>query len=297
VNSKLHIWITGAGGFLGNRLVKHFSDSGHKIVGLSRRKSNAETSVEIDLSTDRAPNQIAALAKVLGTPDVLIHAASKQPGPGSLAEFVGSNTKTTINLIDGLIPTLPARIIFTSTHSLYARTFSLPVPESAPAGGEIPYGATKRWSEEALLHLPTTGVTILRLPSLYGVGQADSFIDGLARLARQNEPLELFSNGELIRDVLHVSDVVTAVAACLDMTQEKSTILNIGCGQPTRTLEYANALVKALGSNSKIVPVETRARLFDFYADISEAKRSIDFVPTPLDESMRRYADELRTRS
>jgi UDP-glucuronate 4-epimerase len=249
------------------------------------------------LSTESAPEQIAALANKLGPPDVLIHAASKQPGPGSLADFVGSNTKTTINLIDGLIQTLPARIIYTSTHSVYTRTSYLPVPETAPAGGKIPYGATKRWSEEALLHLPTTGVTILRLPSLYGAGQADSFIDGLARVALQNEPIELFSNGELIRDVLHVSEVVTAVAACLDNPGDTSRILNIGCGQPTRTIDYANALVKALGSNSEIVPVETPARQFDFYADISEAKRSINFAPMPLDESMRRYADELRTRS
>jgi nucleoside-diphosphate-sugar epimerase len=293
--NELHIWITGASGFLGQRLVQHFSDQGHRVLGLSRRKTSHDSSLSIDLASRQALNRLSRLAKEIGTPDVLIHAASRQPGPGELSDFVNSNTKTTLNLIDGLSHSLPQKIIYTSTHSVYPRSKSLPVSESAAATGSLPYGATKRWSEEVLMTVRSAQVTILRLPSLYGVGQNDSFVDGLARLALRNEPIELFSEGQLIRDVLHVSDAVSAISSCVTTSLPQSTIMNIGCGTATRTIEYARALVETLQSKSPIIPVQRSAKHFDFFADISQARRAINFIPTPLHESMRRYAHELRT--
>src|SRR5690349_24217526 len=101
MTTELNIWITGSSGFLGKRLVQHFSDQGHRVLGLSRRKTN-DSSVAIDLSSRAALKTLARLVSEKGTPDVLIHAASRQPGAGELIDFVSSNTKTTLNLIDGL---------------------------------------------------------------------------------------------------------------------------------------------------------------------------------------------------
>ena len=138
-------------------------------------------------------------------------------------------------------------------------------------------------------------IVVLRLPSLYGAGQSDSFIDGLAQPALRGEPLELFSGGQLVRDTLHVNDVVNGIAACIDQ-QPKSAFstMNLGCGRPIKTLEYAKALVEALGSDSKIIPVERKSSYFDLYADIETARSQIGFEPMPLEQSMKIYADELR---
>jgi UDP-glucose 4-epimerase len=295
MSNHLNIWITGSSGFLGKRLVKHFSAEGHRVLGLSRRKFD-DSSVVIDLASRQAVKTLSRLVTETGTPHVLIHAASRQPGAtGELNDFVSSNTKTTLNLIDGLSQSLPQKIIYTSTHSVYSKPNSLPVSESAAAGGTLPYGATKRWSEEVLMTVRSSQVTILRLPSLYGAGQDDSFVDGLARLALRSDPIELFSQGQLVRDALHVSDAVAAISACVTSSLPASTIMNIGCGIPTKTIDYAEALVAALESKSQIIPVEQPAKQFDFFADITAARRTINFRPTPLNESMRRYAHELRT--
>ena len=182
---KKIIWITGSSGFLGNRLVQHFKSEGHNVVGISRRGCQADHSVVLDLGSDEAVKQL----RESPDPDVVIHAASKQPGPGSLAEFVTSNVRTTQKLIDALADQSPEKIIYTSTQSVYHRPASLPVKETFPAGGTLPYSATKRWGEQLLEVLAyTADVTVLRLPSLYGAGQADSFIDGLARTALRGEP-------------------------------------------------------------------------------------------------------------
>ena len=295
--SKPTIWITGGSGFVGRRLIRHFSALGHEVTGLSRRDcSFADHSVAVDLAAPDARRKLEDLILSRGRPDVVIHAASKQPGAGRLSEFVSSNVQTASNLLEALNQKPPLQIIYTSTQSVYHCPAALPVKETDPAGGTLPYGATKRWAEQLMESFQEhSQVVVLRLPSLYGAGQGDSFIDGLAQLALRGEPLELFSRGDSIRDALHVTDVVKGIAACVEQQPPAAfSVMNLGCGRPIKTLEYAKVLVAALGSDSKIVPVERQASHFDLYADIEEARRQIGFEPTPLEQSMRIYADELR---
>lgn len=292
----MNIWVTGSSGFLGTRLATHLV-AHHHVTGLSRRDSaTANRSVSIDLSERDAPRIIERLGKE-STPQVVVHLASKQPSASELADFVDANVKSTLNLIEGLTLEPPRLIIYTSTHSVYGRPSLIPVDESNPAGGTLPYGATKRWGEQLLETFQRySRIVVLRLPSLYGAGQQDSFIDGLARLAQLDEPIELFSRGELIRDALHVSDVVKAIDHCIAQPPSAMfSILNLGCGRAIKATEYAQALVYALHSKSDIIPVDRVASQFNLYADISAARAQIGFAPMSLDESMKVYANELRT--
>ena len=296
----MNIWITGCSGFLGTRLASHLVAEHIHVTGLSRRScAAASRSVEIDLAKRDAPRVIEKLVTETGGSEVVIHAASKQPGSGELSDFVDANVHSTSNLIEGLTQKPPRLIVYTSTLSVYGKPSSLPVDESSPAGGYLPYGATKRWGEQMLETFQRySKIVVLRLPSLYGAGQEDSFIDGLARLAQRDEPIELFSRGELIRDALHVSDVVRAINNCIARPPSAAfTIMNLGCGRRLKTIEYAEALLGALSSNSEIVPVDREAKYFDLYADISVAQEQIGFVPMSLADSMKVYADELSTRS
>lgn len=292
----MNIWITGCSGFLGTRLANHFAKQ-HHVTGISRRDCTAANhSVAIDLAKPESPRLIEKLSAESGPPDVVIHAASKQPGHGDLADFVDANVHATSNLIEGLTLRPPRLIIYTSTLSVYGRPSIIPVDESGPAGGTLPYGATKRWAEQLLETFQRySRIVVLRLPSLYGAGQADSFIDGLARTAQLNDSIPLFSRGELVRDALHVSDVVRAIDNCIAQPPADTfSILNLGCGKRITTSEWARALVDALESKSAIIPVDREASQFDLYADISAARQQIAFAPTSLADSMKVYADELR---
>lgn len=292
----MNIWITGCSGFLGTRLANHFAKQ-HHVTGLSRRDCAAAIrSISIDLAKRDSPRLIEKLSAESGAPDVVIHAASKQPGLGDLTDYVDANVHSTSNLIEGLTQQPPRLIIYTSTLSVYGRPGVIPVDESSPAGGSLPYGATKRWGEQLLETFQRySRIVVLRMPSLYGAGQADSFIDGLARPAQLNDSIELFSRGELVRDALHVSDVVRAIDNCIAQPPDSAfSILNLGCGQRIKTSEWARALVDALDSKSAIIPVDREASQFDLYADISAAQQQIAFAPMSLAESMKVYADELR---
>src|ERR1041385_8985196 len=128
----MNIWITGCSGFLGTRLAQHFAKQ-HHVTGLSRRDCTAAArSVSIDLAKRESPRQIEKLSAESGAPEVVMHAASKQPGHGDLADFVDANVHATSNLIEGLTLQPPRLIIYTSTLSVYGRPSVIPVDESAP---------------------------------------------------------------------------------------------------------------------------------------------------------------------
>lgn len=253
----------------------------------------------MDLAGDAAREQMRNLIEARGAPEIVIHAASRQPGRFSLSDYVKSNVLTTANLLDALAESPPRSIIYTSTISVYGRPENNPVRETEPPHPETPYALTKLWSEqllEAFKH--RAQVIILRLPSLFGLGQKESFIDGLAKTALFNEPIEMFARGEVVRDALYVSDVVRAIESCIMHPPPGGFhVINLGCGRRLTTREYALALVSALGSTSAIVPVDRPSPHFDLYADIEEAARLLGFRPTSLEESMKEYADELRTQS
>jgi nucleoside-diphosphate-sugar epimerase len=290
----MKIWITGGAGFLGRRLTASLKRDGNHIVSLSKRKSpDADESISIDLASEK--DALKTLVQKHGAPDVVVHCASREPGSYSLPEFVKSNVISTQLLIDALRDVPPRQIIYTSSLSVYAKSARLPFAETHPTSSPAPYAATKRWAEQLLETFREAQVLILRLPSLYGAGQDDSFVDGLAKLAINNDDIELFSRGEVIHDALHVSEVVAAIEACIELRPSQLfAVMNLGCGRPITSLEYATTLIEAAGSTSKIISVDQPASQSDCWADISEAQRLIGFQPASLDESIRKYLAELR---
>lgn len=293
----MKIWITGGAGFVGTRLTSALKREGHDVVSLSRRHASlASESVMVDLATSDAVDRIKGQIEKSGCPEVVINAASRQPGSGTLAEFVRANSVTTVHLLEGLQSTPPQRIIHLSTLSVYHHSNPLPVNEENPATASSPYAVSKRLGEQVIENIYGSQVVIFRLPSLYGAGQADSFIDGLARTAQTNQSLELFSEGKVIRDALHVSDVVAAIQVAMrSRLSDRVCVMNLGCGRAIRTLEFATMVVDVFDSTSEIVPVAKAAPQPDLYADISKAEKLIGFRPTDLRESLKRYRDELRT--
>lgn len=296
----MKVWITGCAGFVGARLSLALASAGHQVVGLSRRACpSVEQYVRVDLASHVAGRRLQELAKNVGYPEVVVHAASLKPGPHSLPEYVQSNVMTTAILLNALGQFPPNLMIYISTLNVYGRPATNPVKEDHPVNVNNPYAATKRCSEELLeVFQNQAQVIILRLPSLYGLGQNDSFIDGIAHLAMKNKIIEVFGRGETVRDALHVDDAVTAIASCIQTPPPAPFYcINLGCGQRVTTLEYVEALVAGLASSSVIIPVDRPSpQHFDLHADITEARRLIGFDPTPLAASMEKYARELQTQ-
>jgi dTDP-L-rhamnose 4-epimerase len=92
-------------------------------------------------------------------------------------------------------------------------------------------------------------LSILRFQNVYGAGQslANPYA-GIALLfaatARRGDQIEVYEDGEIVRDFVHVSDVVTALVAAVGAPPERARVLDIGSGSPVTLLDVATELAR-----------------------------------------------------
>jgi dTDP-L-rhamnose 4-epimerase len=133
----------------------------------------------------------------------------------------------------------------------------VPVPEDWPLRPTSVYGISKRDQEELCLVLGGAyglETVALRFLNTYGPRQAlGNPYTGVAaifaaRLLAGRRPL-VFEDGGQLRDLVHVSDVVRAVLAAMDVPAAAGHALNVGTGRRTKILDLATDVARALGSD------------------------------------------------
>jgi dTDP-L-rhamnose 4-epimerase len=161
--------------------------------------------------------------------------------------------------------------------------------EHTPCSPASVYAITKQTQEElvrcvgAAYGLPAV---VLRFFNVYGAGQAPSnpytglIITFLSRLVR-GESLDLYEDGQMLRDFVHVQDVVAACVAAAERPQAVGQCLNVGSGERVTVEQVARTLIELTGA-----PVEARrtpvARVGDVrhvVADIRRAQERLGYLP------------------
>ena len=167
---------------------------------------------------------------------------------------------------------------------------------TAPAPSNI-YAATKLAQEHVLAAwCAGTGAALsaLRLQNVYGPGQSltNSYTGVLAlfaRLAAAGERIDVYEDGEILRDFVHVADVVQALtAAVTDPPRSRPRLLDVGYGQPVTIVEVARRVAEVAGAPEPAV--SGRFRAGDVRAascDISRTTEELGYVPTwPVDQGL-----------
>jgi dTDP-L-rhamnose 4-epimerase len=166
----------------------------------------------------------------------------------------------------------------------------LPTKESTPPAPGSVYGWTKLGQEQlAALLASATGVDarVLRLQNVYGPGQSlrnpyTGVLMTFCNRALRGEPLNLYEDGEITRDFVHVDDVVSALHAAGTLDGFPAGATNIGSGVATTIRRAAETIRDAAGSSST-VSVGGQFRVGDVrhaVADISRAADAFGFRPT-----------------
>ena len=165
----------------------------------------------------------------------------------------------------------------------------LPTDETKPLQPASIYAIGKRDHEEmALVWGRAYGVatTALRFFSVYGRGQALSnpYTGAVAifasRMLNGRQPI-VFEDGQQMRDMVHVSDVVAALVAALDPGHGDGASINIGTGVPTTVTQIAEALSRHLDIDVG-VDYQNTFRAGDVrhcFADVALARELLDFAP------------------
>lgn len=200
-----------------------------------------------------------------------------------------------------------AKIVFTATRQQYGRPEYLPVDEGHPLR-PIDINGIHKVAAEAyhLLYGRLYGlhVTSLRLTNTYGPGQLmrngrHAFVPWLIRLAIDGQQLQIFGDGQQMRDFTYVDDVVEALLAAACRHESDGEVFNLGGERPYSIHEFVDILLGVVGGGSyACTPFPEDRRRIDigsYYADFSKIKSVLDWQPAvPLTEGLRRTVEYYR---
>lgn len=150
------------------------------------------------------------------------------------------------------------------------------------------YGATKH-AQETLLSswcgARDVGLSILRLQNVYGSGQSllnpyTGILPFFARTASSGAAIELYEDGLMSRDFVHVDDVVEAFVGALRLPTETVGVYDIGSGVRTTVLDVATVVGRTF--NAPPPAVTGRFRDGDVrhaWSDTSETAEALRWSP------------------
>jgi UDP-glucose 4-epimerase len=292
---RQRVLVLGGGGFIGSAVCDELLRRGYGVRVFERprvapyRTFNPNEPMEW---TNGDLQSTADIREVLKTMDAVVHLVSTTLPKGSNEDTifdVQTNVIGTLQVLNMMVELGIRRIVFISSGgTVYGLPKTLPIDENHPTDPLVSYGITKLVIEKYLaLYSSVHGISsvVLRVANPYGPRQrvetAQGAIGVFVHKALNNQPVQIWGDGCVIRDYIHVSDVAAAFAAAVAYDGSRSLVLNVGSGRGERLLDLLTSIENCL---HRTVAVEfLPSRNIDVPSnilDISRAREILGWAPT-----------------
>ena len=294
--------ILGGGGFIGSHLSETLINLGYSVTVLDRSQARYLEKIKqagAKVISGDFLNVYDLKSSLVGS-DVLYHLISTtvpQTANNDPLFDAETNLLGTVKLLQEAKKAQVKRIVFTSSGgTVYGIPKEVPIRETHPTEPISAYGVSKL-SIEKYLHL--YGVLygmeycILRIANAYGERQPITETQGVipAFLGKviNGEPIDIWGDGTIVRDYVHVQDIVNALIAAVNY-KESAGIFNIGSGKGYSLNELVEIVTKVTEKSIQVSYLSGRS--FDVpinVLDISHAKIYLNWFPTiDIDEGIKR---------
>lgn len=258
----MKIAIFGGGGFIGSAIADRLLKDGHQLKIFERprvppyREFTAHEQVEWVTGDLMSTHDVA---EVLDGVDSVLHLVSTTLPKSSNDDpiyDVQTNLIATLQMLNLMVSKGIRKIVFISSGgTVYGPPTYLPIDESHPTEPQVSYGITKLMIEKYLLmyqHLHGIKANILRVTNPYGERQRVETAQGAVGVflskALKDQPIDIWGDGSVTRDYIHVSDVAEAFAKATTYDGPES-VFNISSGNGTSLNELVASLEKVIGKD------------------------------------------------
>lgn len=314
------ILVTGAAGFIGYHLSRRLLESGCRVAGVDNLNEYYDSSLkkarlkelaafpafsftEGDLASEETTETLFEETK----PDVVVHLAAQAGVRYSIENpraYIESNVVGFFNVLEAARRHPVGHLLFASSSSVYGNREKTPFSVEDRVDKPVSlYAATKKSDElfaytySHLYGIPATG---LRFFTVYGpFGRPDMAYFKFTKAILAGEPIDVYNNGDMLRDFTYIDDVTSCVERMLfsppkpDETGAPYALYNIGNHEPVLLIDFIRALEAALGREAKLnfLPMQA-GDVKKTYADIKETQRDFGFSPeTRIGEGLKRFAE------
>ena len=256
--NTLRIFIAGASGTLGRRLVPQLVARGHHVVGSTRSRPDELRALGAEpVVVDPLDAEALREAVVRAQPDVVVHQLTALSGLGMMRNFDKAfavtnklRTEGTDNLIAAARAAGARRLVWQSYGGWpYARDNGALKTEEDPLDPDPPADAREslaaiRYLEHAVLESDLEGV-VLRYAGFYGPGTSIDEGGQHTELIRKRR-FPLGGDGAGVWSFVHIDDAAAATVAAIEGSA--TGIFNVAGDDPLTTAEWLPALARRLGA-------------------------------------------------
>lgn len=290
------------GGFIGTAVARALAASGRPTTLVTRRPAGSIAPASDGLRAEaidlRTPTGAAAFGALL-TPGIdivfaagtSVPAADERDPPASLDPL-----QPLLAVLGAAAPVPDAAVLFLSSGgAVYGDPDQLPITESHPLRPASAYGAGKVAAETYLGYYARRHglrTTALRCGNAYGPaqvpGRGQGLVGELLDAARSGRPVEIWGDGSVCRDFVHVDDIA-AVVASLCARRDLPLALNVGTGVGTSVREVVDLAGVVVGQPVAVTAGASRS--FDVgrvVLDVTRLQDLVGFLPVPLPVGIRR---------
>jgi UDP-glucose 4-epimerase len=307
------VGVTGAAGYIGSHLCDRLLREGMSVIGVDDLSRGTLENLGPALQSPRMRleqfdcTRRRELRRAFEGCDAIVHlAAQKIPRYGGTLKTLQANVAG-VNAAAHAALSLGAHLVVASTSDVYGNG-TPPFAEDGnlvlgpPTTRRWAYAVSKLYDEHVCLALAEERgleVTILRFFGSYGPRNHPSWWGGpqaaFAEILLDGGVMEIHGDGTQIRTFTYIDDTVEGIYRSIVTPEARGEIINVGGEHPTRIIDLAEAVQRALGIprplRAKIVPY---ASLPGNYQDVlkripdtTKAKRVLGFTAqVGLDEGL-----------
>ncbi|WP_298327819.1 NAD-dependent epimerase/dehydratase family protein [Asticcacaulis sp.] len=266
--------VLGGTGFVGNGLVRALGEQGGhvRVVGRSfPRMAEAKSPPFEGVGLDLFNSSDDDLRRVIDGCDVVYHLAWSSLPSSAEADVLAdmeTNVIFTLRLLN-LMEKTGGRLVFCSSGgTVYGHAAMDLIDETHPLQPINAYGAGKVCAETYCNLYRFTGrvdARVARLSNPYGAGQDKGRMQGalsrFVRLAVSGEQIEIWGDGEVVRDYIDIDDAargMIALAQCNTLTEGAPAVFNIGSGRGTSLNRLLTKIEGELGRKLSVTRMPGR---------------------------------------
>jgi UDP-glucose 4-epimerase len=194
-----------------------------------------------------------------------------------------------------------AKVVFAGTRQVYGKPDRLPVDETHLVRPTDINGINKVAGEYYhLVYNNVFGVRAcsLRLTNIFGPRQLvrhnrQGFIGWFVRLVVEDKEIQIFGDGQQLRDFVYVDDAADAFLRAGATDDVNGQVFNVGGAQPISHLDLVKLMIETAGTGSyRLVewpPDKKAIDIGSFYADSTRFRHQTGWEPvTPLADGLAR---------
>lgn len=277
--------VLGGGGFLGIHLCNALAKAGANVRAFGRSRSFPAAIDPRVVWMQGDFTDCTAVEKAVEGQRSVFHLITASVPDTSNRDPLGdleANVAGTLRALEVMRSSGVEKVLFTSSGgTVYGIPAEVPIPESAPTEPISAYGIGKLTIEKYLAlydHLYGLKSRILRISNPYGRYQSSRHRQGVVgtmlRRAVEGRPLEIWGDGAVTRDFIHVSDVASAIVE-LHAYEGQHRVFNIGSEVGMSINDIASSIETVL-DQGQLERIHLQARAADVPVNILSTARIRD---------------------